>query len=124
MQEKIDDVDGALWGITKIDDGNFDLETTVYRFLEKKTPINEDLNSYKFHVFVFKPAEPESSVDFLKAYIGDVKGFIDNYARAGYNGVLVKDGCMPKKTIKDIIKVTSKNWDISDRFIKPILAQV
>jgi len=37
---------------------------------------------------------------------------------------MVKDGCVPKKTIKDLIKVTSKNFNISDKHIRPILAQV
>jgi hypothetical protein len=60
----------------------------------------------------------------MKAHVGDVRRFIDNHAKAGYNGLMVKDGCVPKKTIKDLIRVTSKNFEIPDRYLKPILAQV
>jgi hypothetical protein len=37
---------------------------------------------------------------------------------------MVKDGCVPKKTVKDLIRVTSKNFNIPEKNIRPILAQV
>jgi len=123
MLNSLDEVDGALWGLTE-DNGFVECETTVYKFVEKRTKINEDLGSYRYHILTFKPTEPENTIEFMKAYIGDVQKFIDNYARAGYNGLMVKDGCIPKKTIKDIIRVTSKNLNISDKCLKPILAKV
>jgi hypothetical protein len=60
----------------------------------------------------------------MKAHIGDVRTFIDNHARAGYNGLMVKDGCIPKKTIKELIKVTFRNFQLPNKSLKPILSQV
>jgi len=82
----LDDIDGALWGIA-----GEDLETTIYRFTDKKTPINEELQSYKYHVLTFKATGEPETIEFMKAHIGDVKRFIDNHAKAGYNGVMVKE---------------------------------
>lgn len=115
----IDDVDGALWGIS-----GEELETTIYRFVEKETPINQELQSYKYNVLTFKADGDPDTIEFMKAHIGDVKFFIDNHAKAGYNGVMVKDGCIPKKTIKDIIRVTFKNFSLPETSLKPILMQV
>jgi hypothetical protein len=122
-EQEIDAVDGALWGLTETQNG-IECDTTVYKFTDKQTPMNDDIGSYKYHVLTFKPTEAANTVEFMKAHIGDVRKFIENYASAGYNGLMVKDGCIPKKTIKDLIKVTSKNFDIPQKFIKPILAQV
>ena len=122
-EKEINEVDGALWGLT-IDGEFIECETTVYKFTDKETPINEDIGSYRYHVLTFKPTEAANTIEFMKAHIGDVRRFIDNYARSGYNGLMVKDGCIPKKTIKDMIRVTSKNFNISDKLIRPILAQV
>ena len=124
-EKEINEVDGALWGLSISTDGLYaECETTVYKFDHKQTLINEDIGSYKYNVFTFKPTEAANTVEFMKAHIGDVRRFIDNYARSGYNGLMVKDGCIPKKTIKDMIRVTSKNFNIPDKHIRPILAQV
>jgi len=122
-EKEIDEVDGALWGLMETEYG-IECETTVYKFTDKHTPMNEDIGSYKYHVLTFKPMEAANTIEFMKAHIGDVRRFIDNHASAGYNGLMVKDGCVPKKTIKELIKVTSKNFEIPDRYLKPILAQV
>jgi hypothetical protein len=121
-EQEIDEVDGALWGLT-IENGIIECETTVYKFSDKLTPINEELGSYKYHVLTFKPTDLQT-VEFVQAHIGDVRGFIDNHAKAGYNGLMVKDGCVPKKTIKDLIKVTFKNFELPKKNLIPILAQV
>lgn len=118
----LDDIDGALWGIAG--ENGDEVETTIYKFTDKITPINEDLQSYKYHILTFKCTREPDTIEFMKAHIGDVKRFIDNYARAGYNGVMVKDGCMPKKTIKEIIKVTFRSCELPENYLKPILAQV
>jgi len=122
-EKEINEVDGALWGLT-IEDDIIECETTVYKFTDQETPMNEEIGSYRYHVLTFKPTEPASTIEFMKAHIGDVRRFIDNYARSGYNGLMVKDGCIPKKTIKDMIRVTSKNFNIPEKNIRPILAQV
>jgi hypothetical protein len=124
-EKEIDEVDGALWGVYFTEDGQCcECETTVYKFTDKHTPMNEDIGSHRYHILTFKPMEAANTIEFMKAHIGDVRRFIDNHAKAGYNGLMVKDGCVPKKTVKDLIKVTSKNFNVPDRFIKPILAQV
>ena len=122
-EKEIDEVDGALWGLIESQYG-IECETTVYKFTDKHTPMNEDIGSYKYHILTFKPMEAANTIEFMKAHVGDVRRFIDNHAKAGYNGLMVKDGCIPKKTIKDLIRVTSKNFEIPDRYLKPILAQV
>lgn len=121
-EKEIDGVDGALWGLT-IDNDVIECETTVYKFADKKTPMNEDIGSYQYHVLTFKPNDL-NTVEFMKAHIGDVRRFIDNHAQAGYNGLMVKDGCVPKKTIKDLIRVTFKNFELPQKSLKPILLQV
>ena len=121
-EQEINEVDGALWGLT-IENDMIECETTVYKFADKETPINEDIGSHKYHVLTFKPTDL-STVEFMKAHIGDVRRFIDNHARAGYNGLMVKDGCVPKKTIKDLIKVTFKNFELPQKSLKLILSQV
>jgi hypothetical protein len=115
---EIDQVDGALWGLT-IENDMIECETTVYKFADKETPMNEEIGSHKYHVLTFKPTDL-STVEFMKAHIGDVRRFIDNHARAGYNGLMVKDGCVPKKTIK----VTFRNFQLPNKSLKPILSQV
>ena len=122
-EKEMNEVDGALWGILETQEG-IECETTIYKFTDKDTPINEEIGSYKYHVLTFKPMEAAETIEFMKAHIGDVRRFIDNHAKAGYNGLMVKDGCVPKKTIKDLIKVASKNFNVPNSSLKPILAQV
>lgn len=122
-KEELDEIDGALWGLMYFED-SIECETTVYSFKDKVTPKNEDIGYHRYNIFTYKPTEPESTVEFMKAYIGDVQTFIDNYAKAGYNGLMVKEGCIPKKTIKEMIRITCKNFKISNDCLKPILAQV
>lgn len=121
-KREMDEVDGALWGLT-IDGDVIECDTTIYKFNDIITPINEEIGSHKYHVLTFKPNDL-STVEFIKAHIGDVRGFIDNNAKAGYNGLMVKDGCVPKKTIKELIKVTFKNFQLPKKNLNLILAQV
>ena len=122
-EKEINEVDGALWGLT-VDNDIIECETTVYKFTDQETPMNEDIGSYRYHVLTFKPTEAANTIEFMKAHIGDVRRFIDNYAKSGYNGLMVKDGCIPKKTIKELIKVTFKNFQLPRKNLNPILAQV
>ena len=122
-ENEINEVDGALWGLTETQYG-IECETTVYKFADKQTPINEELGSYRYNILTFKPMQAADTIEFMKANIGDVRRFIDNYAKSGDNGLMVKDGCVPKKTVRDLIKVTSKNFNIPDKCIRSILAQV
>lgn len=122
--QEMNEVDGIIWGLLVHGDGACEFETTIYKFKNKEIPKNEDLGSHKFHVLTFKPTKEAEEIDFLQAHIGDVNFFVMNHAKAGYNGVMVKDGCMPKKAIKDLIKLTFKNWELPKQKLNPILSQV
>ena len=121
-EKEIDEVDGALWGLT-IEDDMIGCETTVYKFNDKSVPLNEEIGCHKYHILTFKPTDLET-VEFMKAHIGDVRRFIDNYAKSGYNGLMVKDGCVPKKTVKELIRITFRNFQLPKASLNPILAQV
>ena len=124
-EKEIDEVDGALWGLSLSPNGEYvECETTVYKFEDVKTPINEDLQCYDYHILTFKPTEAKDTIEFMRAYIGDVRRFIDNHAKAGYNGLMVKVGCVPKKAVKEMIRVTCRNFDVPEKSLRPILAQV
>ena len=124
-EQEIDEVDGALWGLTLTPGGDFvECETTVYKFETKTVAMNEDIGSYRYNIFTFKPTEAANTAEFMKAHIGDVRKFIDNYARAGYNGLMVKDGCVPKRAVKEMIRAASRNFDVPEKNLKLILSQV
>ena len=123
-EQEINEVDGALWGLLYSSDDTIECETTVYKFSQEIIPVHEELGTYKYNVFTYKPTEPEKTLEFMKAHIGDVRNFINNYAKAGYNGLMVKDGCVSKRTIKKMIRLTCKNLDVTESMLKPILAQV
>lgn len=125
MKTQINDIDGALWGLI-LDTKNetIECETTVYKFVDKVVPIDSELGFYRYHILTFKPDQPESTVEFMQARIGDVSYYIDNLAKAGYNGLMVKHGCVPKKTIKNMIKVLFKNFSLPNKQLKSILKQV
>lgn len=123
-EEEINEVDGAIWGLSKNNEELFEVDTTIYKFTDKHTPKNEEIGSYRYHILTFKHTLEIDTIEFTKAYIGDVRHFIDNHAKAGYNGLMVKEGCIPKKTIKDLIKLTFKNWKLPEKALKPILLQV
>jgi len=123
-EKELNEVDGALWGLIHSTDNKIECDTTVYKFSSINIPVNEEMGSFKYNIFTYKPSEPENTLQFMKAYIGDVKNFINNYANAGYNGLMIKDGCVPKKTIKKMIRVTCENLDVSSTVLKPILAKI
>jgi hypothetical protein len=60
----------------------------------------------------------------MAAYIGDVKFFIDNQAKAGYNGMMVKDKAIPKKEIKVMFKQILDNWEFPMKTINDVVKQV
>ena len=121
----LDDIDGAIWGVVVQEEKYSEVETTLYRFSDKITPYaNEDLGIHKYIILTFKADGSPESIEFMKACVGDVKFFIDNYSKAGYNGLMIKEGCVPKKTIKGMIRAIFNNWQLPDKSLKTILAQV
>lgn len=116
-----DGCDGALWDIvikeTK-EEILKELSTTVYNFKDKN--IKPDNLGFKYNILTIKGEDAE----FVRAYIGDVEHFIKNQAKAGWSGLMVKDGIVPKKIVKEMFHVVLLNSDFSEKYVRSILRQV
>jgi len=108
-----------LWYIDSNQD-QIDVDTTIYRYVDRV--LEPDELGFKYHILTYK--EDKSEAEVLKAYIGDVGFFIKNHARAGYNGLMVKNKCIPKKTVKEMFKKILTNWEFSDKMIRGVIKQV
>jgi hypothetical protein len=53
-----------------------------------------------------------------------VKYFIDNQAKAGYNGLMIKDKAIPKRDIKVMFKQILDNWEFPTKIINDVVKQV
>jgi len=123
MSNELDDCDGALWALNKKTEKNeiiTELETMIYRY-QDRTFKPGDLG-FKYHVLTFK--QDKSVAEVMAAYIGDVKYFIDNQAKAGYNGMMVKDKAIPKKEVKTMFKQILGNWEFPMKTINDVVKQV
>ena len=120
MEKEFDSCDGALWHVVQ-NEHSAEVDSTVYNYNDRFVQ-PEDLG-YKYHVLTYKEND-HSSAEVMFAYIGDVKHFIDNHAKAGYNGMMVKHKIMPKKTIKEIFKAILSNWQFPDNTIREVMKQV
>jgi hypothetical protein len=123
MSNELENCDGALWAVSKKtedDEEITELETMVYKYQDKNFEPG-DLG-FKYHVLTFK--QDKTAADVMAAYIGDVKYFIDNQAKAGYNGMMVKDKAVPKKDIKLLFKQILGNWEFPPKTINAIVKQV
>ena len=117
-----DGCDGALWYVkSNGQDGNLEIDSTVYRYQDKN--IEPEELGYKYHILTFREQD-ESSIEVMSAYIGDVRHFIDNNGKAGYNGVMVKHKSIPKKTIKQMFLTVLSNWDFSPKTIRTVIKEV
>ena len=116
-----DGCDGALWGIvvkeTK-EEVVKEVATTIYNFKDKN--IKPGDLGFKYSILTLK----ETNAEYVQAYIGDVGSFITNQARAGWSGLMVKNGIVPKKTVKQMFKTVLTNSNFEDKFVRSILAQV
>lgn len=123
MSNELENCDGALWAVSKKtedDEEITELETMVYKYQDKNLEPG-DLG-FKYHVLTFK--QDKSIAEVMAAYIGDVKYFIDNQAKAGYNGMMVKDKVIPKKDIKQMFKQILGNWEFPTKTINAVVKQV
>jgi len=120
MQKEFDSCDGALWHVVQAEDVA-EVDSTVYSYKDKY--IEPDDLGYKYHILTYKEDDHDSA-EVLCAYIGDVKHFIDNYAKAGYNGMMVKDKAIPKKDIKQMFRKILSNWEFPANTIKEVVRQV
>ena len=117
-----DGCDGALWHVIHDESGeNIKIDSTLYRYEDKS--LQPDELGFKYHVLTFKE-EDHTSAEVLTAYIGDVRHFIDNHGKAGYNGVMVKFKSIPKKTIKQMFLAVLANWKFPDKTIRAVLKGV
>jgi hypothetical protein len=116
-----DGCDGALWDVVVKEDKEEivkELATTIYNF--KDRDIKPGDLGFKYSILTIKNKDAE----FIQAYIGDVTQYIQNQAKAGWSGLMVKNGVVPKKTIKEMFKVILNNSDFNNRYVRSILAQV
>jgi hypothetical protein len=122
-KDEFEDCDGALWAVNKTKEQNetvTELETMIYKY-QDRTFKPGDLG-FKYHVLTFK--QDKSVAEVIAAYIGDVKYFIDNQAKAGYNGMMVKDKAIPKRDIKVMFKQILDNWEFPTKTINDVVKQV
>ena len=120
MTATFDDCDGVLWHIEN-KNGNIEIDSTIYKYENRK--IKPDELGHMFHILTYKEND-EDSVEVMSAYIGDVQHFVNNYSKAGYNGLMVKNKVVPKKSIKLMFKKILQNWQFSESKINAIMRQV
>jgi hypothetical protein len=112
--------DGVLWHLDQ-KETHYEIDATLYRYVDKKTEPSE--LGYKYYVLTFKAEDPNSA-EVLAAYIGDVGYFVKNHASAGYNGVMVKDKSVPKKTVKQMFNAVLTNFHFPSNIIRSVVRQV
>lgn len=120
---QFDGCDGALWyvEVTKQNDEVMhEVDSTIYNYQDKR--VEPDDLGFKYHILTYKEDKTEAEV--IKAYIGDVAFFINNHARAGYNGLMVKNKSIPKKDVKEMFKKILTNWEFPDKMIRSVIKQV
>jgi len=122
-EKEFDGCDGALWHVEIKQENNeirHEVDSIIYNYRDRT--IEPDDLGFKYHVLTYKEDKTEAEV--MRAYIGDVAFFINNHARAGYNGLMVKNKSIPKKYIKEMFKKILTNWEFSDKIIGDIVRQV
>lgn len=120
MTATFENCDGALWHVDRKED-SIEVDSTIYKYEHREfTP---DELGYKYHILTYKEGE-ENSIEVMSAYIGDVRRFIDNYSKAGYNGLMVKNKAIPKKDIREMFKRVLSNWQFPKAKINSIIKQV
>ena len=123
MANEFDGCDGALWYV-EVKEEDFEIkhevDSTIYRYQDRN--IQPDELGFQYHVLTYKEDKTEAEV--MKAYIGDVSFFISNHARAGYNGLMVKNKSVPKKDVKEMFKRILTNWQFPDKIIRSVVKQV
>lgn len=123
MSKEFDGCDGVLWRIdVKVNQDRIEheVDSTIYRYQDSN--IQPDDLGFIYHVLRYK--EDKSDAEVLSAYIGDVAHFINNNAKAGYNGLMVKNKSVPKKTVKEMFRKILTNWEFSPKIINAVVKQV
>ena len=123
MANEFDGCDGALWYVEVMTDKEeirHEVDSTIYKYQDRN--VEPDDLGFKYHILTYK--EDRSEAEVIKAYIGDVAFFINNHARAGYNGLMVKNKSIPKKDVKEMFKKILTNWEFPDTMIRSVIKQV
>lgn len=120
-----DGCDGAFWQIIKTEtkeEIRSEVATTIYRFDKSKIKPSEHHGFYKYYILMIQ--EEPKEADVFSAYLGDVDYFINNQAKSGRVGLLVKKGAIPKRTVKKMFNLILNNMEFSKKNIKSILTKV
>jgi len=123
MANEFDGCDGALWYVEVTKDEyevRHEVDSTIYKYQDRS--VEPDELGFKYHILTYK--EDKSEAEVMRAYIGDVAFFINNHARAGYNGLMVKNKSIPKKDVKEMFKKILTNWQFPDTMIRSVIKQV
>lgn len=124
MEATFENCDGALWHVDVIQDKDeirHEVDSTIYKYVDRNlTP--DDLG-FKYHILTYKGDDTDSA-EVMCAYIGDVSHFIANYAKAGYNGMMVKHKAIPTRDIKTMFAKILSNWEFPKRKINALIKQV
>lgn len=121
-EQPIKDCDGAFWYLTTEvtkDSENIVMNAELYK-LRGGDKIKETEIGYKYCILLFRNSE----VEYTKAYLGDMRGYINRMGKIGYGGLIVKDGSVPQKTIKNMIRKVLDNIQMPENEIKAFLKQV
>jgi hypothetical protein len=121
--DKFENCDGALWSVDEYEEEQEkvkEINSTAFKYEESN--VEPDHLGFKYHILTFK--KDSDTIEIVSAYIGDVKYFIDNQAKAGYNGMMVKSKATPKKTVKKIFERVLSNFKFPESQIKSALKQV
>lgn len=119
--------DGAFWQLIHTVSEQCvksEVATTIYNFEKKKIKPSEDHGFYKYDVLMVQDDPNIKEAEVLRAYIGDVDWFINNQAKAGRVGVLVKTGSIPNRSVKKIFTLILNNMEFPQKKIKSILTEV
>lgn len=114
MTKEYDGCDGILWYVEE-KENEVDIDATIYRYQDRF--VEPDDLGYKYHILTFKEKDLESA-EVMNAYIGDVAHFVKVRASLGYNGLMVKQKIIPKKTVKQMFTKILESGQFSGKTIK------
>lgn len=120
----LDKFDGILWAseTSENDDEKIvQVKAMGYKFENRKPKPPDDLG-YKYDILTWN--NTQDSGEFMSAYIGDIRQFLDNYTSIGYSGLMLKSKSVPKKTIRRMFRSILENHNTSKKKIKEILNQL
>lgn len=116
--------DGILWGSEKVetaDEKIVQVKAMGYKF-ENKKPVEPDDLGFKYNILTWNDT-PDSG-EFMSAYIGDIRQFLDNYTSIGYSGLMLKAKSVPKRTTKQMFRAILQSHNTSKKKLKDILKQL